>query len=77
MPYVSCVIKESLRLWPPASGGVRNVDVNDFKIDGFLVPNGSIIIVIMIFIITDDHQKSEVLAAFFYNLCVYFVAFFL
>ena len=48
LPYVSCVIKESLRLWPPASGGVRNVNIHDFKIDDYLIPNGSIIIVRMI-----------------------------
>lgn len=45
MPYVSCVIKESLRLWPPAGGGSRRINTDDFKINGLHIPNGTMIMV--------------------------------
>lgn len=35
------MIKETLRLWPPAGGGSRNIDVDDFKINDFLIPKGT------------------------------------
>jgi len=43
LKYVSSVIKETLRLWGPAEGPAREVDVYDFEINGFNIPNGSII----------------------------------
>ena len=43
LKYVSSVIKETLRLWGPAEGPAREVDVNDFEINGLNIPNGSII----------------------------------
>ena len=46
--YVSCVIKETLRLWPPANGTVRRVDTDDFNIDGLNIPKDTIIHVILI-----------------------------
>ncbi len=36
--YISCVIKETLRLWPPANGTVRKVDTDDFSINGLKIP---------------------------------------
>ena len=41
--YVSCVIKETLRLWPPAQGTIRVVDSNDFKINGIHIPKNTFI----------------------------------
>lgn len=46
MSYLGSVIKESLRLWPPASGGVRRVNTDDFTIENLIIPKNSIIIVI-------------------------------
>jgi cholesterol 24(S)-hydroxylase len=43
LKYVSSVIKETLRLWGPAEGPVREVDVDNFEINGINIPNGSII----------------------------------
>ena len=43
LKYVSSVIKETLRLWGPAQGPTREVDVDDFEINGLNIPNGSII----------------------------------
>lgn len=45
MTYLSSVVKESLRLWPPASGGVRRINIDDFNIDNLIIPKGSIMIV--------------------------------
>jgi cytochrome P450 len=45
LPYTSCVIKETLRLWPPAGGSSRCINVDDFKINDLLIPNGTHIMV--------------------------------
>lgn len=42
--YVSSVIKETLRLWAPAESPIREVDVDDFQINGLNIPKGSIVI---------------------------------
>ena len=44
LKYVSSVIKETLRLWGPAEGPVREVDVDNFEINGLNIPKGTIII---------------------------------
>ena len=43
LKYVSSVIKETLRLWGPAEGPTREVDVDDFEINGLNVPKGTIV----------------------------------
>lgn len=40
--YVSCVVKETLRLWPPANGTVRMIDTDDFYINGMNIPKGTL-----------------------------------
>jgi cholesterol 24(S)-hydroxylase len=42
--YVSSVIKETLRLWSVASSPTREVDVDDFQINGLNIPKGSIVL---------------------------------
>ncbi len=42
--YVSSVIKETLRLWSPAESPAREINVDDFEINGINIPNGSIIL---------------------------------
>ena len=42
LPYVSCVIKETLRLRGPANGTIRKIDTNDFKINGIHIPKNSV-----------------------------------
>jgi coumaroylquinate(coumaroylshikimate) 3'-monooxygenase len=41
--YVSCVIKETLRLRGPANGTIRQIDTNGFKINGIHIPQNSIL----------------------------------
>ena len=41
--YVSCVIKETLRLWAPAASPIREVNVDDFKINGINIPKGAMV----------------------------------
>ena len=41
--YVSCVIKETLRLWPPALAPSREVNVKDFHVNGIIIPKGTLI----------------------------------
>lgn len=43
LKYLSCVIKETLRLWSPANGSVREINVNDFKIGNLKIPSGAIV----------------------------------
>ncbi len=42
--YVSSVIKETLRLWPLIGTLIREVDVDDFQINGLNIPKGSIVV---------------------------------
>ena len=35
----------NLRLWPPAGGGSRRINTDDFKINDMLIPNDSMIMV--------------------------------
>ena len=37
------MIKESLRLWSPANGTVRQVNISDFKIEELSIPKGATI----------------------------------
>lgn len=39
LKYTTCVIKETLRLWPPVSAVSREVP-DDFKINGQEIPSG-------------------------------------
>ena len=49
LKYTSCVIKETLRLWPPVSAVSRQV-VNNFKINDYEIPpNGWIQVCILNF----------------------------
>jgi cholesterol 24(S)-hydroxylase len=41
--YLSCVVKETLRLWTPANGTVREVNIDDFKINGLHIPKNTFI----------------------------------
>ena len=43
LEYVSCVIKETLRKWPPANLPMRQVNTNDFKINGISIPKGALL----------------------------------
>lgn len=42
--YVSCVIKETLRLWAPVSSPTREVNVDDFQINGINIPKGAVVL---------------------------------
>ena len=41
LKYVSSVIKETLRIWPPANGTFRNVDIDNFTINGLKIPKNT------------------------------------
>ena len=41
--YLSCVIKETLRLWSPANGTAREINTTDFKIGNLNIPSGAIV----------------------------------
>ena len=43
LKYTSCVIKETLRKWPPANGTLRKIDVDDYKIENYLIPRDSLV----------------------------------
>ena len=46
LEYASCVIKETLRMWPPANLPMRQINSNDFKINGMSIPKGALLHVI-------------------------------
>jgi cytochrome P450 len=46
LKYCSCVFKESLRLWPPVASIDRQL-TETIEIDGYQVPKGTPIIVIL------------------------------
>ena len=37
------MIKESLRKWPPTDATTRVIDVDDFKIENYLIPKNTIV----------------------------------
>jgi cholesterol 24(S)-hydroxylase len=43
LEYLSCVIKETLRKWPPANLPMRQVNTNEFKINGISIPYGALL----------------------------------
>ena len=58
MPYLRAVIKEGIRLFPPAAGSVRTLN-DDLVLSGYRVPKGTEVMLPMMLAHYDDKQFAQ------------------
>ena len=55
MPYLRAVIKEGIRLYPPASGNIRKLS-EDLVLSGYKVPKGTEVVMALMLMHKDEKQ---------------------